>query len=151
MFYFNSSAKEFYSIALMPTNDRNDRVMSQILNTDIGSIDILKQLPAGVPLQSDLLSIVVNMLKCTDEKIFEVFKFRHQNNDHYKEYKRNIFLPVTMTKNSDHQINFDISKYFPTNHPSFDINLIRYIFVPFNDENDQNNNDNWKSICVDCN
>ena len=70
MFNYNSSAKEFYSIALLPTNDRNDRVMSQILNTDIGSIDILKQLRAGVPLQSDLLAIVLNMLKCRDEKIF---------------------------------------------------------------------------------
>jgi hypothetical protein len=44
--------------------------MSQILNTDIVSIDILKQLRAGVPLQSDLLAIVLNMLACRDEKIF---------------------------------------------------------------------------------
>jgi hypothetical protein len=87
IFYSNSTTKEFYSTKIMDfssTDEENNAIISTNNLNQTVTLLLLKQLRVGMPLQADLVSIIFGMLQTRDEKIFEVHKNRHENNDHYK-------------------------------------------------------------------
>jgi hypothetical protein len=136
------------------TDEENNAIISTNNLNQTVTLLLLKQLRVGMPLQADLVSIIFGMLQTRDEKIFEVHKNRHKNNDHYKEFKRNVFLPSSIycDLKSDN-ITFDVVQYFPVSLPPLlfvDISSVRYIFIPVLIGENDLDKDDWELIYVDC-